>query len=222
MSDDNSSDVLQVAGRYNRLQSGRERSVQWGVGLNHLLFTGRPLFTGTDGRYLRQLGRAGTCQQFATGALQHQIWHEQRRLDGIEIKAGISASCPLGDRPAHQIKLEGALLRNTELNDNRLGGDRSGFQISAMWQIPVSGGTLSAQFNHTRLLDDRGFSSLLESNARRAVERSSVFVQYQKSIDWLLNDTQVLVRMFHQDQNSNLGLFETEDTSFELGIRWRF
>ena len=39
----------------------------------------------------------------AIGALQHRIWHEQRRLDGIEIKAGISASCPLGGRPAHQI-----------------------------------------------------------------------------------------------------------------------
>ena len=222
LSKDNASDVLQVAGRYNRVLSGRENNVQWGVGLNHLLFTGRPLFTGTDARYSHQLGRIGKCRRLATGALQHQIWHEQRRLDGLEIKTGIGASCPLSGSSAQQISLEGSILHNAELNGSRLGGNRSGFQLTALWQAPLSQGTLSAQFNHTRLLDDRGFSPLIESNARRAVERSSVFVQYQRDIEWPGNSVQFLVRLYHQDQNSNVGLFETEDTSFELGVSWRF
>ena len=222
LSEDNASDVLQMTGRYNRLLSGRGSSVQWGVGLNHLLFTGRPLFTGIDAKYRYQLGTTDTCRRFANGALQQQIWHEQRRLDGIEMKAGIGTSCPLGETPAHQINFEASVLHNTELSERRLGGNRSGFQVMAMWQMPLSEGTLSAQFNHTRLLDGRGFSSLLENDARRVVERSSAFFQYQKSVDWLRNGMQFLVRLYHQDQNSNLGLFETEDTSFELGISWRF
>ena len=48
VSEDNASDVVQVAGRYNALISRGGRNSQFGAGLNHLLFSGRPLFTGAD------------------------------------------------------------------------------------------------------------------------------------------------------------------------------
>ncbi len=220
MSEDNASDVFQVAGRYSQLIGRGRRSAQWGVGLNHLLFSGKPLFTGADARYRFQLGRSGKCRRFANGALQNQIWHEQRRLDGVEIKAGIGVDCPLAGKTAQRINLEGSFVRNIEANDNRLGGDRNGLQFEAAWRMALSEGILSAQFNYTQLRDARGFSPLLEGNARRFVERSSVFLQYRKDIDWPGDSAQLLIRLYHQDQNSNLGLFETEDTSFELGLRW--
>ena len=222
MSEDNASDVFQVVGRYNLLISRGGRNAQFGAGLNHLLFSGRPLFTGADARYRSQLGGAGRCRRFANGAIQSQLWHEQRRLDGVEVKAGIGLDCPLGSKTEQRINLEGSVLRNFEVNENRLGGNRNGFQFEALWRMVLSEGILSARANYTQLTDGRGFSPLLEGNARRTVNRNSLSLQYQKEIDWPGYGTRLLLRLYHQDQNSNIGLFETEDTSFELGLRWLF
>lgn len=222
LSEDTASDVLQVAGRYSRLVGEGSISRQWGAGINGLLFSGRPLFTGTDARYRFQLGGAGECRPYLSGALQHQIWHEQRRLDGVEVKASFGASCPLAGNAAQLINLEGSALHNAELNDDRLGGSREGWQLLAEWQMALNRGVVSAQITHTRLLDGRGFSPLLNNNARRDVERSSILIQYREAIAWLGEDTQLVMNFYHQDQNSNLGLFETEDTSFEIGLSWQF
>lgn len=222
LSEDTASDVLQVAGRYSRLVGEGSVSRQWGGGINRLLFSGRPLFTGTDARHRFQFGGAGQCRPYLTGALQHQIWHEQRRLDGAEVKASFGASCLLAGDAAQRINLEGSALHNAELNADRLGGDREGWQILGEWQVALDRGVISTQITHTRLLDDRGFSPLLENNARRVVERSSILFQYREAIAWLGENTQLVINLFHQEQNSNIGLFETEDTSFEVGFRWQF
>ena len=222
LSEDAESDALQVAGRYDRILSTGRGSWQWGVGLNHLLFAGRPLFTGTDARYRTHFSGSGKCMRFASGALQHQIWHDQRRLDGVEIKAGLGADCPLGRRSDQRINLQGSVLHNSELNNDRLGGNRSGWQLVAGWNMVLSRGTLSAQFNYTQLLDEQGISPLLNNNARRIIKRGSVIVQYREKISWVGDDTQLLINLYHQNQKSNLDLYETEDSSLEVGLRWQF
>lgn len=222
LSEDAASDALQVAGRYDQDISAGRSNLQWGVGLNHLLFSGRPLFTATDARYRVQFSGSRRCMRYASGALQHQVWHEQRRLDGVEIKAGFGADCLLGDRSDQRFNLEGSVLHNTELNDNRLGGSRNGWQLIAGWRMALSRGILSAQLNYTQLLDEQGISPLLQNNARRVVRRGSVVVQYRERINWLGDSTQFLLNLYHQNQNSNLGLYETEDTSFEVGLSWQF
>jgi len=143
-------------------------------------------------------------------------------LDGVEVKASFGASCPLAGNATQLINLEGSALHNAELNDDRLGGSREGWQQLAEWQMALNRGVVSAQITHTRLLDGRGFSPLLDNNARRDVERSSILIQYREAIAWLGEDTQLVMNFYHQDQNSNLGLFETEDTSFEIGLSWQF
>ena len=222
LSENTASDVLQVAGRYSRLVGKGSVSRQWGGGINRLLFSGRPLFTGTDARYRFQFAGAGQCRPYLSGALQHQIWHEQRRLDGVEVKASFGASCPLAGDVAQRIKIEGSALHNAERNADRLGGNREGWQLLAEWQMALTRGVVSAQVTHTRLLDGRGFSPLLQNNARRDMKRSSILVQYREAIAWLGGNTQLVINFYHQDQNSNLGLFETEDTSFEVGFSWEF
>ena len=114
------------------------------------------------------------------------------------------------------------VLHNAELNADRLGGNRDGWQFTADWQVALPRGVLSTQLTHTRLLDGRGFSPLLENYARREIERSSLFVQYSENLQWLGEGTRLLVNFFHQDQSSNLGVFRTEDTSVEVGLSWQF
>ena len=221
VSENRSSDVVQVAGRYNRLSAAGFSGRQWGGGFSHLLLSGRPLFTGTDARYRHHFSDSARCRPYLGGALQHQIWHEQRRLDGIETKGSLGTSCPLGVG-AQRLNMEASMLHNKALELNRLGGDRTGWQIMAEWQMALPRGLFSAQLNHTQLSDRLGFSPLLENNARRNIQRSSLLLQYRDSVNWLGAGTQLVVNIYHQDQRSNLGLFETEDTALELGLSWRF
>lgn len=222
LSEDTASDVLQLAGRYSRLFGVGPSSSQWGGGLNHLMFAGKPLFTGTDARYRVQFGGGFACRHYVGGAMQHQIWHERRNLDGLEVEAGFGTSCSLAGSSAQRISLEASLLHNAGFDDARLGGNRDGWQLAAGWQIALPRGLFSAQINHSRLLDGRGYSALLEDNARRAVSRSSVLLQYRETVNWLLNGTQLQINLYHQDQQSNLDLFKTEDTSLEIGLSLRF
>ena len=222
LSSDSSSDVVQLAGRYNRLKATGTNSLEWGTGVNHLIFGNQSLFTGTDfgGRY--QLGSIGRCRSRSEVALQHQVWHQRRRLDGLEAKAGFGANCPLPGEMDHRLNFEGSMLYNSELSGDRLGGDREGWQVAANWQVNLPLGSLLAQLNYTRLTDERGFSTLLASNARRAVRRSSVLVQFRRAFDLVGSGGQLVMSFYHQNQRSNLGLFQTQDTSAEIGLSWRF
>jgi tetratricopeptide (TPR) repeat protein len=221
-SDDSSSDVKQFSGRYTRRGSPLPEIGQLSVGLNHLVFLGNSLFTGTDASYRGGLATIGTCSTNLSAALQQQRWQQQRRLDGIEMKAGVEASCPLGTTIGQEITLGASLLNNLALNDNRLGGNRDGWQATAGWRAASSQRVITAQVNFTSILDGRGFSSLLENNARRRVQRGSVLIQYRERLEFLARGLELVANLYHQDQRSNIGLFDTIDTSIEVGLSWRF
>ena len=90
------------------------------------------------------------------------------------------------------------------------------------WQVATARGLFIAQYNHTRLRDQRGYSPLLSDNARRDTERDSFLLQYRESLPMAGQSATLLVNLYHQDQGSNLELFRTEDTSLEIGVSWRF
>lgn len=222
MSENTGSDILQINGRYNRLSGSGRKSWQWGGGLNHLFLSDYSLFTGTDAYYRFQIGDFASCQSYTIGALQHQFWHEQRPLNGIEAKLGLGGDCPLQGGASQRVSVEGSLLFDGALSDNRLGGNRAGWQFRAEWQIALANGLLSAQLNHARLLDGHGYSPLLGNNVRRSVERSFALIQYIRPFEWFGISTQFKINLYHQNQRSNLELFGTKDSSLEAGLSWRF
>jgi hypothetical protein len=219
---DANSDVVQIIGRYSRLESNGRKSWQWGAGVNHLLFAGQSLFTGTDASARLQLGYVKRCRTYLSGALQHQAWHQQRLLDGLEVKASLGGICHLRGDSSHRVNIEGSLIHNAGFDDNRLGENRNGWQFSLTWQKDVARGQLQAQLNHTQISDQDGYSPLLKNNARRKINRNSVLLQYREKLNWSIPDTNVVVNIYHQDQQSNLGLFETQDTSIEIGLSLAF
>jgi hypothetical protein len=154
------------------------------------------------------------------GALQHQTWHGQSLLNGLESKLSIGGDCAVAGRPNQRLGLESSVLYNAALKSGRLGGDRAGWQFRLQWQVAIAGALISAQLDHTTLEDQRGYSQLLADNARRRVSRNSVLVQYRRRLSAAGPD--LLVNFYHQDQGSNLSLFRTEDTSLEFGLSWRF
>lgn len=221
-SDDSSSDVTQFAARYSRRGSLRSASGQASAGLNHLAFLGSSVFTGTDASYSGELAINGRCSSNLSAAVQQQRWHQQRRLDGLEMRAGAQAACRLSSTAGQEVTFGADLLHNLALKNNRLGGDRDGWQVSAGWRLASAQRFISAQVNFTSILDGSGFSPLLENNARRRVSRGSALFQYRERLGFLVQGLEFVTNIYYQKQKSNINLYEIIDTSVEVGFSWRF
>ncbi|HLT64516.1 MAG TPA: tetratricopeptide repeat protein, partial [Pseudohongiella sp.] len=83
VSEDTSSDLLQVDTRYAFVKPGTHRSWQATAGMSHLFFGGSPLYTATElgGQYQFERPLLATassnCSPYGVGAAQHQFFHDQ-------------------------------------------------------------------------------------------------------------------------------------------------
>jgi hypothetical protein len=216
VSEDTQSDQLQLDTRYAFVRPGRRRSWQLNAGMSHLLFGGSPLYTATEtgARLLPFSNRR--CRPYYGLALQHQLYHDNSRLNGVEGKASAGLNCTLQPGVAvRQVTMELAMLENEALKANRPGGDRRGWQAGVSWQLPLGQGELFSQLSHTRLTDRDGYNPLLAGGDERWLARSYLLLQYRQQIT---SSATLLVNFFHQDQRSNIDLFDNIDTTFEMGV----
>jgi hypothetical protein len=153
-------------------------------------------------------------------AAQHQLFHNQSRLNAIESKFSIGLNCQLqlGEN-SQQLVPELSVLNNDPIKDGRPGDSRYGWQFNLDWQLPVLSGAVTAQLNHTQMQDNDGYSPLLANDADRWLKRSYVLVQYRKEIN---ASTTLLLNGYLQRQRSNLELFRSRDASLEIGLSHRF
>lgn len=226
VSKDQDSDLLQLDTRYAFIKPEQNRSWQLNTGMSHLFFGGSPLYTATEagGRYVFpssfSLTPVDSCKPFGSLAGQHQLFHNQSRLNAIESKlsAGLNCQLQLGS-VRQQLVPELSILNNDPIKEGRPGDSRHGWQFNLDWQLPMLQGTVTAQLNHTQMQDSDGYSPLLADDAERWLKRSYLLVQYRKT----LNDrTTVLLNAYHQRQRSNLELFRSRDSSLEIGISHEF
>ena len=216
LSEDSESDLLQFDSRYAFIRPGRRQSWQVSTGINHLQFGGSSLYTGMDVSARYQRASSMSCKPYYQAATQYQFFHNQRQLDALESKAGVGFNCPRSSSWGnHQFSTELSLLSNAAIESSRPGGDRDGWQASVDWQVDLPQGELRSQLGYTRLNDAEGYSPLLASGARRWLRRSYLLLQYRRPLS---AGTTLLVNMFHQDQHSNLELFQTVDSTIEIGI----
>ena len=222
-SEDQESDLFQLGARYAFVKPGPASSWQVGTGMSHLFFGGSALYSATEasGRY--QWNRPGACRPFTTLAAQHQLYHEQQRLNSLEAKASAGLSCPrTGENSQQQWNIDIGWVHSEPLRSGRPGGVREGWQINMDWQANWQDNTFRALVNHTQLDDRRGYSPLLAGGAARWLERSYVLLQYRRPLNWAVQDTSLLVNLYHQLQRSNIELFRTYDNTFEVGFSFRF
>jgi tetratricopeptide (TPR) repeat protein len=141
VSEDSQSDQVQLDTRYAFVRPGRRRSWQLDAGMSHLFFGGSPLYTATEtaARYLPASSRR--CKPYYGLAVQHQLYHDNSRLNGVEGKISTGLNCPLQAGPAaRKLVMELALLENAALKSNRPGGDqRELATISRSWKFPDPG-----------------------------------------------------------------------------------
>lgn len=220
VSEDTQSDLLQLGGRYSFLRPGRSRSWQIDAGVNHLQFGGSSLYTATDVRARYQHVSERRCQPFYGLAVQQQLFPGQSRLNALESKASGGVNCPMSSRLGNQLlSAELGLLANTAIESGRPGGDRDGWQLNLNWQISLPIGEFRSQLSHTQLKDSAGYTPLLKDNAKRWLQRSFVLLQYRRA---LKEDLTLIANYFYQDQHSNLDLFQSIDSTFEIGLSLAF
>ncbi len=215
-SEDSESDQVQLDTRYALIRPGRDRSWQVNAGMSHLFFGGSPLYTATEtsARYLPASPRR--CKPYYGLAFQHQLFHDNSRLNGIEGKLSGGLNCglesPLGPQ---QFTLELAMLENAALKADRPGGDRRGWQASMGWRMPLSTSVVQGQLSHTRLDDREGYNPLLADGDERWLARTYLLMQYRRRLGPSIT---LLMNAFHQLQRSNIELFDNTDTTFEVGV----
>jgi tetratricopeptide (TPR) repeat protein len=219
ISEDRGSDMAQMDLRYAFIHPGPALSWQASAAVNNLFYGGSPLYTATEAGGQVRLGRSGKCAPFMTAAAQHQLFHEQSRLNAVEGKLGIGAHCSMTGSLAQQVSAELSLLGNHPLHGNRPGGDRQGWQLTVDWQLSVGRGQLLAQLSHTRLEDSRGYNPLLADGSRRWLRRTYGLFQYSLPVSESL---MLQFNLYRQNQASNLELFRSTDATAEVGVRYTF
>lgn len=224
VSSDRDTDLLQFDGRYTFVRPRRTQSWQVDTGVRTLAFGGSHLFTSADVQARYSVSPVFTCQPFFDAAAQYQLFHGQNLLNAFDSRLGGGFACPLGNEDASfgSIGIEAALLDSQAIKSVRPGGNRRGWQFAANWQYPMPRGLFRAVLNHTRLEDRESYSPLLDGGTPRWLNRSYLLLQYRRGI--VINDAplELLVNFYHQQQGSNIGLFDTSDSTFEIGFSFAF
>lgn len=222
-SEDSDSDLLQFDSRYAFIKPGRQRSWQLDAAVSNLFFGGDALYTALEGRARYQKRTQSRCKPYYGLAVQHQLFHDQSNFNALESKASAGVNCPVGNITNNQtITAELGLLTNKAVNSGRPGGDRAGWQASIEWQYRAAVGLFLAQLSHTSIDDRDGYSPLVAEGANRWLESSYILMQFRKPVSVFGRETTFMANLFHQDQRSNIELFETVDTTFELGLSLSF
>lgn len=245
ISEDEASDLVQLDGRYAFIKPSRDKSWQVNGGLSHLMFGGKPLYTAAEaGAQIATQRVLSSCTPFAGAASQYQLFHNQSTLNAIESKLTVGLNCQrtsqassvdagLPESASGQSGLSASrtwwqrmqwtptfnVLHSEPIKDNRPGNRRTGWQINLDWRMPVSAGTLSAQFSHTEMDDSDGYSPVLANNAKREIDRSYALIQYRLPVT---SQTTLQWNAFWQRQHSNLDLFKSRDRTLEFGVQYRF
>jgi tetratricopeptide (TPR) repeat protein len=183
----------------------------------HLLYGGSPLFTATDLR-ARLLKLNDVCQPLAEVATQHQAYHKQSIMAGVELGLTGGVECRVDERRA-VFGIEAGLVRNQALKSARPGGDRDGWILRLAWQQVIGRGFLNSQFSLATLEDARGYSALLANGARREIYSRQLRVQYLRPLQQNLT---LQFNLSHQRQGSNLAPFENRGTAADIGLSLAF
>ena len=220
ISQDTQSDLLQFDSNYSLIKPTRRRTLQWDAGASSLFFGGNALYTAAQTRVRYQSMTSTRCAPVYEIASQYQRFHSQTGLDAWESKATLGASCVADENARNILRFgfDGGYITNRALDSRRPGDDRDGWQVNVRAQRVLFGGELTAQASYTRFKDDSGYSPILASGMERWQERNQFLIQHRTPLRLGGKSALFLVNVYHQNQASNIELFELSDTALEFGF----
>lgn len=100
-------------------------------------------------------------------------------------------------------------------NTNRPGGAQQQRSLRLGYQTALSSGWLSGEYEFYQQKDAQGYSSLLDNNARRTIERHIWRMEYR----WPTGRLTPYIGMEVLDQRANLALFAPRNAIVTMGVR---
>lgn len=216
-SEHSGSEILQFDWRYAQSLSLRRYRWDFVAGTSHLFYGGSPLYSVTEARV--RLNRIGAgCRPQYEAAMQHQLYHGQGFMNGLEASATAGFYCQR-DNGKQFVGIDAGPLINRALKDTRPGEDRDGWRVRVVWQLPLGAGTLSNQFSYANLNDAEGYSDLLADGAKRQIDSRQFRAQYSRLLQ---SDLTLIINVSHQRQGSNLAPFANDGTALDIGLSLNF
>jgi len=216
-SEESASDQLQFDWRYALVLPLRRYQWDLVAGTSHLMFGGSPLYSVTEARARLRGRREGCLPQYEV-ATQHQLYHGQSFMTGLEASLSAGFECTLAEG-RQRIAVEAGPLSNIALNKQRPGDNRNGWRLGLNWHWQVGRGLLTSQFSYSRLADENGYSGLLADGAKRQVHSRFLRLQYSRSLQPKLA---LQFNFTHQNQGSNIAPFDNRGSAADIGLNYIF
>ena len=159
----------------------------------------------------------GGCQLSTGGELEKRIARDTAEIGGHVVALSGGFSCPLGGNAGIN-----GLLRagHTRPRDGWPGGSKNGQEIALQYTHPL-GGNRHAEFTWraNRLIDEDGYSPLLENNAARRILRQNISLSLRQPI---ADGWDALFSAEYLRQTSNIDLFAYSGRLFMVSVARRF
>lgn len=118
--------------------------------------------------------------------------------------------------PAEQWQLQLRVGEDRPVHDLRPGGPQHQQSLRVAKTLPVGdAANLVAEYEYYHQRDRVGYSTLLDNNARRSIDRNIYRLEYR----WRLFDLSPFVGLEWLDQDANLALFSPRNRIVNLGVR---
>ncbi len=214
-------EMMQASALYTLSESSENSRWNAFFGLDHLNFGRNSIFSSSTLKAVYRLFATENCSIYAAAAAQYQYFHKQESLSGTESSVGSELDCFLPESTFLQrFGLAFSALKNSASQSNRLGEDRAGWRANLAAQRQLGRGRLLAQYTHTKLDDETGYSPIFSFGDERQESLDSIYVRYLFPLPRLGRSAQFSASVYYNSQRSTIELFRTRGTSAEIGINW--
>ncbi len=215
-------EIVQANSLYSVADSSENPRWAAVVGLDHLNFGGRGIYSSSTARAGYAFTRFGGCSIGPTLALQYQLFHQQSLLSGFESSLGGEINCQFSSPAAifNRFSMTASVVNNRATQSGRLGSDRDGWRLNLSAQKRLGRGLLLAQYVRTELTDETGYSPIFDYGAKRRETLDSVYFRYLQPLPLFGRTAQFVASLYHHSQRSSIELFKTRGTTGEIGISW--
>lgn len=193
----------------------RDGDATLAVGSGLVRYGGESLYRGLRAALGRDWA-AVPCRPRAALDLEQRRYPSTPMLDGHYAGLTLAAQCALGHG---QWGLTLRAGQDQPASDERPGGDqrRTELRLQAAW--PLGGGRLEGEIQYASQRDARGYSPLLENDARRWQVRRGARLEWSMPV---ATRWEAYLAAEYSAQGSNLALFATESRIVWLGVRHAF
>jgi hypothetical protein len=214
VSRDRTSDQNRASVLYQHSQLSAGHVTTFSAGHDYHNFGGQSLYSDSE-LAVRYSATENTCQPSVQAAISYRDFHQDSSFNAALLRFNTGISCTL----------EAGLFKTSVIQtfdqalQQRAGGDRKTWAVQWQWQQPLAKGTFNSALQVGRSQDRKGYSTLLEDNARRSIDQVSVALDYSQPLSKKLAAN---ITFNYNHYKSNIALFRQKNHSLEFGLRYRF